>query len=105
MPLKIFLTQFSCRNFHVWNEIWTKRKDLLSEKYDGWNAVDCTPQELSSKLFQMGPASVNAIKNGETYLPHDAGFVFAEVNADFVKWVALRDDNGDIIFEGRCVIF
>lgn len=48
----------------------------------------------------MGPAPVKAIKNGEIYLGYDTGFVFAEVNADYVKWVALRDATGNIVFEG-----
>ena len=86
-------------NFHVWNEIWTKRNDLPSKNYDGWNAVDCTPQEKSSQLYQMGPAPLYAIKNGEIYVGYDTGFVFAEVNADYVKWVALRDGSGNIVFE------
>ena len=53
----------------------------------------------------MGPAPLTAIKNGETYVGYDTAFVFAEVNADYVKWIALRDDSGDIVFEGRCIYF
>ncbi|GFN82586.1 protein-glutamine gamma-glutamyltransferase 4, partial [Plakobranchus ocellatus] len=39
-------------NFHVWNEVWIRRPDLdkltgQKGKYDGWHAVDATPQELS----------------------------------------------------------
>ncbi len=34
------------RNFHVWNESWIKRTDL-PEGYDGWQAHDGTPQEIS----------------------------------------------------------
>ena len=67
--------------------------------------MDCTPQEKSSQLYQMGPAPLTAIKNGETYVGYDTAFVFAEVNADYVKWIALRDDSGDIVFEGRCIYF
>lgn len=37
-------------------------------------------------FYQCGPASVNAIKNGEVYLNYDTGFIFAEVNADKVYW-------------------
>ncbi|XP_028401879.1 protein-glutamine gamma-glutamyltransferase 4-like [Dendronephthya gigantea] len=85
-------------NFHVWNEIWTRRKDLLA-KYDGWNAVDCTPQELSSQLFQMGPAPLTAIRDGEIFVPYDTGFVFSECNADYVKWIASKDENGAIALE------
>ena len=43
----------------------------------------------------MGPASVQAIKEGEVNLPYDTGFVFAEVNADKVDW--LVTDNGDMM--------
>ena len=34
------------RNFHVWNESWFRRPDL-PDGYDGWQAHDATPQELS----------------------------------------------------------
>ena len=53
----------------------------------------------------MGPAPLTAIKNGEIYAGYDTGFVFAEVNADYVKWIASRDDSGNIVFEGRCTYF
>jgi hypothetical protein len=49
----------------------------------------------------MGPSPLHAIKNGEIYVGYDTGFVFAEVNADYVKWIVLRDDSGNIVFEGR----
>lgn len=35
-----------CRNFHVWVEGWMKREDLRAE-FDGWQAIDPTPQERS----------------------------------------------------------
>lgn len=34
------------RNFHVWNESWFRRPDL-PDGYDGWQAHDATPQEIS----------------------------------------------------------
>ena len=34
----------SCRNFHVWNEAWFKRPDL-PDGYDGWQVIDCCPQD------------------------------------------------------------
>ena len=40
-----------------------KRKDL-PDGYDGWQAVDATPQEVSLGLYQTGPAPLTAIKNG-----------------------------------------
>ena len=36
--------------------------------------------------FQCGPASVEAVKNGQVQLPYDVPFVLAEVNADVVRW-------------------
>ncbi|NXL75612.1 TGM4 glutamyltransferase, partial [Leptocoma aspasia] len=33
-------------NFHVWNDVWMKRKDLPNG-FDGWQAIDSTPQEQS----------------------------------------------------------
>ena len=35
-------------NFHVWVEAWFTRRDLRNPKYDGWQALDATPQEESS---------------------------------------------------------
>lgn len=46
-------------------------------------------------VFRCGPASVNAVKNGEVYLPYDTGFVFAEVNGDRVYW-DVEDDDGSM---------
>ncbi|XP_069507349.1 protein-glutamine gamma-glutamyltransferase E-like isoform X2 [Ambystoma mexicanum] len=74
-------------NFHVWNECFFKRKDLGSAKYDGWQVLDATPQETSSGIFQMGPTSVNAIKNGDVDLPYDGPFAFSEMNADRIYWI------------------
>jgi len=34
-----------------------------------------------------GPAPVEAIKQGQVYLPYDAAFIFAEVNRDKVHWL------------------
>ena len=91
------------RNFHVWNEIWTKRPDLPNNKYDGWQAVDSTPQEESNKIYQMGPAPVSAVKNGEIYAGFDTGFVFGEVNADRVTWLVKRDRYGDYVIQSKLV--
>ena len=30
---------------------------------------------------------MKAIKEGDVYLPYDAGFIFAEVNGDEVYWL------------------
>jgi len=86
------LSSDSVWNFHVWNESWMKRPDL-PHGYDGWQAVDATPQEESLGLYQTGPAPITAIKNGEVYLGFETGFVFAEVNADRVTWIVTQDRN------------
>lgn len=38
-------------------------------------------------VFQCGPASVNAVREGDVNLDFDMPFVFAEVNADRVTWI------------------
>uniref|UniRef100_A0A3Q3DE98 Transglutaminase-like domain-containing protein n=1 Tax=Hippocampus comes TaxID=109280 RepID=A0A3Q3DE98_HIPCM len=79
-------------NYHVWVESWMKRPDLKANgKYDGWQVLDATPQEASDGLYQCGPSSLVAIFNGETQLPYDVPFVFAEVNADCVDWLTKAD--------------
>ncbi|XP_067360806.1 protein-glutamine gamma-glutamyltransferase E-like isoform X2 [Channa argus] len=81
-------------NFHVWVEGWMKRPDLAADgKYDGWQAVDPTPQEKSGGVYCCGPASVKAILNGETGLRYDTPFVYAEVNADCVDWLVKADNS------------
>ncbi|XP_015263914.1 PREDICTED: protein-glutamine gamma-glutamyltransferase E-like [Gekko japonicus] len=72
-------------NFHVWNESWFVRRDI-GPAYNGWQILDATPQERSAGLFQCGPASLTAIKEGDVDLRFDSPFVFAEVNADRVTW-------------------
>ncbi|XP_074868232.1 protein-glutamine gamma-glutamyltransferase E-like [Carettochelys insculpta] len=72
-------------NFHVWNESWFTRSDL-GPSYNGWQILDATPQERSEGIFQCGPASLKAIKEGDVDLDHDTPFVFAEVNADRITW-------------------
>lgn len=81
-------------NFHVWNDCWMKRTDLPTG-YDGWQSVDSTPQEPSEKVFQCGPAPVNAIKNGEINIGYDTDFLFGEVNADVVNF--LVDDYDHVL--------
>ncbi|XP_062552204.1 annulin-like [Armigeres subalbatus] len=76
-------------NFHVWNEMWMQRPDLgerSDELYDGWQAVDATPQELSDGMYKLGPAPVKAVKRGDINVHYDCDFVFAEVNADEIYW-------------------
>ncbi|XP_069051328.1 protein-glutamine gamma-glutamyltransferase 4 [Lepisosteus oculatus] len=80
------ITTDSVWNFHVWNDVWMKRPDL-PEGYDGWQALDATPQEESEGIFQCGPSPLSAIKKGEVYLAYDTKFIFAEVNADRIIWL------------------
>lgn len=64
-----------------------ERPDLLpNAEYGGWQAIDSTPQELSDDMYRCGPASVEAVKQGEVLRSFDNAFVFAEVNADKVFW-------------------
>jgi len=77
-------------NFHVWNDVWMARPDLPAGM-GGWQAIDATPQEQSGGIFRCGPASIQAIKEGNIMLGHDTRFVFAEVNADTVYWQKTKD--------------
>ncbi|XP_028939497.1 protein-glutamine gamma-glutamyltransferase 2, partial [Antrostomus carolinensis] len=77
-------------NFHCWVESWMARPDL-DPSYDGWQALDPTPQEKSEGVFCCGPAPVRAIKEGDLQLKYDLPFIFAEVNADVVYWVVRSD--------------
>ncbi|KAL4657409.1 protein-glutamine gamma-glutamyltransferase 4 [Arapaima gigas] len=87
------ITRDSIWNFHVWNDVWMKRPDL-PQGYDGWQALDSTPQEESQGIFQCGPAPLRAVKNGQVQVPHDTRFVFAEVNADMVTWKVEKSGSG-----------
>lgn len=42
-------------------------------------------------IFQCGPASVRAIKEGDVDLDYDTLFVFTEVNADCNQWIVYKD--------------
>ncbi|XP_054429740.1 protein-glutamine gamma-glutamyltransferase 2 [Pteronotus mesoamericanus] len=77
-------------NFHCWVEAWMTRPDLKAG-YDGWQALDPTPQEKSEGIYCCGPVPVHAIKEGDLSTRYDAPFVFAEVNADVVNWIRLLD--------------
>ncbi|NXU54874.1 TGM4 glutamyltransferase, partial [Turnix velox] len=81
-------------NFHVWNDVWMKRSDL-PPGFDGWQAIDSTPQEQSQGIFQCGPCPLKAIRDGDVYLPYDSKFVYAEVNADKVYWVVKKVNGKD----------
>ncbi|NXT38866.1 TGM4 glutamyltransferase, partial [Pelecanoides urinatrix] len=81
-------------NFHVWNDAWMKRTDLPAG-FDGWQAIDSTPQERSQGIFQCGPCPLNAVREGDVYLPFDSKFVYAEVNADKVYWLVKKVNGKD----------
>ncbi|XP_031617392.1 annulin isoform X1 [Contarinia nasturtii] len=76
-------------NYHVWNELWMDRPDLTngSLTYNGWQAVDSTPQEMSDGIYRCGPSPVKAVKYGEVLRPYDCNFLYAEVNADKLFWL------------------
>ncbi|XP_004698245.1 protein-glutamine gamma-glutamyltransferase E [Echinops telfairi] len=79
-------------NFHVWNEAWFARTDV-GLPYNGWQVLDATPQERSQGVFQCGPASVIAVREGDVDQDFDMPFVFAEVNADRITWIYDDDSN------------
>ena len=41
------------------------------------------------------------MKDGEIYAGFDTGFVFGEVNADYVMWVATMDKDDVIVFQSK----
>ena len=41
---------------------------------------------LCHQIYTCGPSPVDAIKQGDTNVPYDTGFIFSEVNADYVMW-------------------
>lgn len=82
--IKEDLNSDSIWNFHVWVEAWMQRPDL-GVLYNGWQAIDATPQEISDDMYRVGPASVVAVKQAEIKKPYDCKFLYAEVNADKVS--------------------
>ncbi|NWU89857.1 EPB42 protein, partial [Upupa epops] len=66
--------------FHVWNECWMARTDLLPN-YSGWQALDATCQEKNNGPSFCGPAPVQAIKDGDVEVDYDVCNFFAAINA------------------------
>ncbi|NXY34124.1 TGM4 glutamyltransferase, partial [Pomatorhinus ruficollis] len=95
---KLNISLDSVWNFHVWNDAWMKRTDLPNG-FDGWQAIDSTPQEQSQGRFQCGPCPVKAVREGDVYLPYDSKFVYAEVNADRVYWLVKKVNGKDKYFK------
>ncbi|XP_044139772.1 protein-glutamine gamma-glutamyltransferase E-like isoform X3 [Bufo gargarizans] len=77
-------------NFHCWNEAWLVRTGL-DKSFNGWQIYDSTPQEMSDGIFQLGPTSQHAVKEGDVNTPYDTRFVYSEVNADVVKVIVQKD--------------
>ncbi|NXS77515.1 EPB42 protein, partial [Erpornis zantholeuca] len=77
--------------FHVWNECWMARRDLLPE-YSGWQALDATCQEKNKGPSFCGPAPVHAIKEGDTQVDYDVCYFFAAINAKCQVWIHKADD-------------
>ncbi|NWI31880.1 EPB42 protein, partial [Sula dactylatra] len=77
--------------FHVWNECWMARADLLPE-YSGWQALDATCQEKSKGPSFCGPAPVKAIKEGDTEVDYDVCYFFAAINAKCQVWIQKAGD-------------
>ncbi|XP_058670445.1 protein 4.2 isoform X1 [Ammospiza caudacuta] len=85
--------------FHVWNECWMARSDLLPE-YSGWQALDATCQEKSKGVSFCGPAPVRAIKEGDTQVDYDVCYFFAAINAKCHVWIHKADDTLKPAFGG-----
>ncbi|XP_068119185.1 protein-glutamine gamma-glutamyltransferase E-like isoform X2 [Hyperolius riggenbachi] len=77
-------------NFHCWNEGWFQRTDL-GASYNGWQIYDSTPQELSDGIFQLGPTSQVAVREGEVNKQYDTSFVYSETDADVIYYVVQQD--------------
>ncbi|XP_010158583.1 PREDICTED: erythrocyte membrane protein band 4.2 [Eurypyga helias] len=86
--------------FHVWNECWMARADLPPE-YSGWQALDATCQEKSKGPSCRGPAPVQAIREGDIEVHHDACYFFAAVNAKCQVWIQKADDTLQPALGGR----
>ncbi|NXH36838.1 EPB42 protein, partial [Myiagra hebetior] len=80
--------------FHIWNECWMARTDLLPE-YGGWQALDATCEDKSK-----GPAPVHAIKEGDTQVDYDVCYFFAAINAKCQVWIHKADDTLKPAFGG-----
>lgn len=49
-------------------------------------------------IFRCGPSPLNAVRQGDVYLPFDSKFVYAEVNADRVYWLVKKVDGRNEFF-------
>jgi len=83
-------TSDSVWNFHVWNDAYFTRPDLVDPNFSGWQAIDATPQEESEGSYQCGPCPLYAIKRG-LKVDYDWVFIYGEVNADVYQYVETKD--------------
>lgn len=65
--------------------------------FSGWQIIDATPQELSDGTYRLGPASLKAVRKGETYLQYDTRFAYSEVNADICHFQESDGPNFDFV--------
>ncbi|XP_048858409.1 transglutaminase 5, like [Brienomyrus brachyistius] len=78
---KLPQTADSIWNYHLWVECWMTRPDI-GVGFDGWQALDPTPQERSDGIYCCGPCPVKAVREKQVDLFYDVPFIYAEVNAD-----------------------
>ncbi len=84
-------------NYHVWNEVWMRRRDLESDspyKGYGWQILDATPQGLSTDALDRdktrmacGPCPLKAVYDMAMDVKYDLSFVTCEVNAVNVTYL------------------
>jgi len=89
-------TSDSIWNFHVWNDVFMKRPDIGNE-YNGWQALDATPQERSEGIYKTGPCPLVGIKEGDKNVKYDSEFIYAEVNADINHYLVQEDGSTKLI--------
>lgn len=58
----------SIRNFHCWVESWMTRPDL-QPGYEGWQAIDPTPQEKSEGRQELRSLGVSKLQQGGAEMP------------------------------------
>lgn len=81
-------------NFHVWNDVWMRRPDLPKPYNEpDWQALDATPSINNGLHGCVGPAPLNAVKNGVMEVKYNIASVFAEVNSNILHWLKLDKGN------------
>ncbi|KAI6203951.1 TGc domain-containing protein [Aphelenchoides besseyi] len=91
-------------NYHLWVEIFCRRNDLPNG-YDGWQALDPTPQFSIENAPQCGPVSVSALREGRLDLSYDGWFFYGLLNSDLVRWFYEYDhETNEYHFTGRALL-